>query len=140
MSSSFSSWFKAWITGTLDEWVSDLATKYIDWYKEVPKDRAEWVKEGILESYKVVTDTYKTQVAGVFGGVLSWMVAQLPSGATIIPLHWNLFTALVALGLATFIHMRMLHKVSIINARMGGLTGATGSIFIAMKRERKKSQ
>ena len=62
------------------------------------------------------------------------MVAQLATGATIIPLHWNLFTALGALGLATFIHLRMNHKVSIINARLMGITKAKGSII------RKKSQ
>ena len=140
MSSSFSSWFKAYITGTLDEWVSDLATKYKDWYKDVHNNRASWVKEGILESYKVVTDTYKTQVAGVVGSAFSWMVTQLAANATIIPLFWNLSIFLGVLCLATIIHFRMLHKVSIINARMGGVTGATGSIFIAMKRERKKSQ
>ena len=120
--------------------MSDLATEYIDWYKDVCNNRAAWVKDGILESYKVVTDTYKTQVAGVVGSTFSLMVAQLAANATIIPLFWNLSILLGVLCLATIIHFRMLHKVSIINARMGAITGATGSIFIKMKRERQKSQ
>jgi len=129
LDSSFSSWFNAWRTGALDEWESKLATKYEEWYNDIPDKRAVWVKEGILESYKAVTDTYKTQVAGVVGGALSWMVAQLAAGATTIPLEWNLLTALGALLFATLIHFRMNYKVSIISARMGGITKAKGGIF-----------
>ena len=109
----------------MDKWEYDLVLKYIEWYDEAPDSRAVWVKEGILESYKVVTDTYKTQVAGVIGGALSFMVAQLASGATILPLYWNLLIVGGALCFAIFIHFRMSHKVSILNASMGGVTKVT---------------
>jgi hypothetical protein len=124
---------KPYLTGNLDEWISNVAKYYRDKYAD-PK-KAEWVKEGIIESFKVVTDTYKSLVLAIASGLVSWMVAQVPSTTRIIPLQWNLIMIGVAAVLIFLLHLRMSYKISLLNSRLDAICGVEGEILEAKKEE-----
>jgi len=126
---------KSYLTGNLDEWISNLAKGYRDKYANPKND--EWVKEGIIESFKVVTDVYKSLVLAIASGLVSWMVAQIPSATRIIPLQWNLIMIGVAAVLVLFLHLRMSYKISILNSRLDAICGVEGEIFETPLKKRR---
>ena len=71
----------------------------------------------------------------IVSGLVSWMVAQVPTAAQVIPLQWNLLMIVFAAVLILFLHLRMSYKMSILNSRMDAICGVEGEIFEAAKEE-----
>ena len=127
MSSSFNSWFKSYLDGTTEDWTSKLSEYYKEKYKGAKNE--EWVKQGIIESYKVVTDIYKSLLVAISAGLVSWMVAQVPTDTKAIPTSWNLLMVAFFAVLVLLLHFRMSYKISILNSRMDAICGVAGEIF-----------
>lgn len=129
MSSSFYSWLKCYLKRKTDDWISTLADEFRKKYEHAIKP--EWVKEGIIESYRVATDTFKSLVLAIASGLVSWMMAQVPTTARIIPLQWNLSMIAVAAVLVIILHLRLNYKISMLNSQMDAICGVKGVVFIA---------
>jgi len=127
MSPSFWSWLTCYLSRQEEEWVDFLAEIFRRKY--ATPVHPDWVKEGLIESYKVVSESFKSLVLAIGSGLVSWVVAQVPAQTRIIPLRWNLLIIAFAGILVGILHLRKNYKVSTLNARMDALCGVRGEIF-----------
>lgn len=127
MSSSFTSWLKYYLTGKTEKWTSNLREEFEKNYKSTV--HPDFVKEGIIESYRVATDIFKSLVTAIGTGLVSWMVAQIPATAMEIPFQWNLLIIVVAAVLVISLHLRTNYKISILNSQMEAICRVKGTIL-----------